>query len=260
MRSSCPVHTFLALLATVMLFGSCGRMYHIAAEGSDAYRIHANRAPSSDSSAIETLIGPYRDSLEADMEEIIGHAKHELAKHAGESPLGNWVADAVLDYADRLLGRSHDVSICNSGGIRLPSIGAGPVAQGKIYELMPFDNYVVVMQLDGLTLSQFFDLMADKGGWPISRGISYVIRDGKATEVTIGGQALDPDRTYRVVLSDYIADGNGGCDFLRAHDYVNTGAYYRDAMIEQVRHLTQQGLPLTAAIEGRIKKTDQADP
>ena len=61
---------------------------------------------------------------------------------------------------ERLLGEPVDFAVINYGGMRIPAIPKGPITRGKIFELMPFDNLLVVVRLDVSILTQFINHMA----------------------------------------------------------------------------------------------------
>jgi 2',3'-cyclic-nucleotide 2'-phosphodiesterase (5'-nucleotidase family) len=203
------------------------------------------------------MIIPYREKLSAEMNEVIGLASSSLEKGTGESTLGNWVADAVLSQAELIAHRFFDFAICNSGGLRIPSLPAGPITRGQIFELMPFDNYLVTMQVPGTVVGQLFDHMAESGGWPISNGVSYEIKGQKAQNIIIKNRQLDPDETYEFVLSDYLAEGGSNLDFLKAYPHQNLNIYYRDAIIEFALLKHAASSSIDARIEGRIVLMDQ---
>ena len=97
---------------------------------------------------------------------IIGHSDIPLTKAQPESTLGNFMADAMLVAGQRI---DPDVvaAIGNYGGIRLPYIAPGPITRGKVYELMPFDNTLNIIEIPGAVLQQFCDAMAARKGWPM---------------------------------------------------------------------------------------------
>ena len=244
---------FWCLPLLVGLQWQCAQVTHIAGEGAQTYRIEARSKDLPAGSELQEMIAPYKAQLQEEMDQVIGTADQALTKGSPESSLGNWVADAVFEYAERHTGQDLAFGLCNTGGIRIPTIAKGPVTKRKIFELMPFDNYLVITNIPGPVLKQLFDRMADYGGWPVSSGVRFTIEGKEASNITIDGEPLDLSRTYPVVLSDYISEGGGDCFFLADLPYENLNVYYRDAMIKQVEWLTDQGRSLEAKIEGRVK-------
>jgi len=239
------------LLGLLITLSGCIRVYHIAREEPQTIRINEKIAASTSDSEIESLIAPYKAQLDQQMNQVIGKSAMELVKEKPESSLGNWVADAILDSAVRHTGKDYDLAMSNYGGLRISSLPAGEITKGKIYELMPFDNYLVVLSLKGDVLMRLFERIADYGGWPISRGVQLSIRDSLVHQVTLHGLPIDSQRIYTVVISDYVANGGDRCDFLEEQPRENLEVYFRDALIDQVMWLEKNGKQIEASIEGR---------
>lgn len=234
----------------------CSQTYHLADEQVKTYRITEKTVDNAEDSDVEQMIRPYRDQLASEMNQMIGLVASPLEKNDGESTLGNFVADAVLAQAELITGQDLDFGICNSGGIRIPGLPAGPLTRGKIFELMPFDNYLVTMQVPGTVIAELFERMAATGGWPISHGVTYEIKNGKAQNIMINGEMLDPGSSYSFVLSDYLADGGGNLTFLKDYSYQNLNVYYRDAIIEYVKLQHAASKSIDAILEGRVINLD----
>ncbi len=205
---------------------------------------------------LEALIAPYRVAVEAEMRELVATAPAPIERRNPEGPLGNLVADAIRAGGAEATGKPVDLAFNNSGGIR-NNIPAGPITVGTLFEVMPFDNSIVVFELKGESLQRTLDSAAGRGGDPISGG-RLVISRGAATQVTIGGRPLDPERTYRVATNDYVFDGGGRFGGLKdASKVVRTGVLLRDALIEHVRRVTNAEGQLIVAVDGRVQKQEQ---
>ncbi|MEL6655798.1 MAG: 5'-nucleotidase [Bacteroidota bacterium] len=247
---------FFAIGATLTL-AACQTYYAPTEAKSENLRISTSEpAPATRSLAqihpLDELIIPYRQSLDERMNTVIGEAGTRLYKEKPESPLGNWMADAIQRQVSKLAIPAVDVSIQNYGGIRIPEISEGEITVGKIFELMPFDNMVVIQEMSGLMVQRFFDHMAADGGWPVSSSARFIIQEGTAQQLTIGGEAIQTDRSYRVALPDYIANGGGDCDFLSDLAQENTGILVRDMLIDEVVDQAAAGSPIIGKMDGRI--------
>ena len=205
---------------------------------------------------MEEIIAPYKSQLTEQMEEIIGTAEVSMTKERIESSLGNWMTDILLDEANRLSTNKIDLALQNYGGVRTSSIQQGPITVRKIYELMPFDNMLVVLDVNGDILMKLFDRIADYGGWPISRGVHFEIVEGKAINVTLNGEKIDGDKIYRFAVSDYIANGGDDANFLRNVPQQDFNITIRDAIINNIKRDTEMGLLQFAEKEGRITKAE----
>ena len=202
-----------------------------------------------DSSYI-SMLRPYKDSLNKEMTKVIGFATNTMYKKQPESALGNLMADCVRQMAARKYGKKVDVGMVNFGGIR-SYISKGEVTVGKVYELMPFDNLLIVQNLRGDTLLSLLNRIAEKGGWPIS-GMTMQMKDNKALNVMIDGKPLDFNTIYTVANSDYIANGGDDCNMLKGIPTLNAGYVIREAIIEYITQISEQGNPIEAKTEKRI--------
>jgi 2',3'-cyclic-nucleotide 2'-phosphodiesterase (5'-nucleotidase family) len=197
------------------------------------------------------MLAPYRLTMDAAMNKVIGFSNNQMNARQPESGLGNFMADGIRIMAEKKYGKKVDAGFINQGGIR-SYISQGNITVGKIFELMPFDNLVVLQEMKGSVMQQFLDKMAADGGWPVSAGVVMEIKDKKAINVSINGKPLDPAAVYLIANSDYVANGGSDCDMLRRIPQQNKGYLLRDALIEFVSDFTRQGKPLDYSIEKRV--------
>ena len=200
---------------------------------------------------LENLLQPYSDSVNRSMDVMVGKVPVTLNKKAPESTLGNFMADAFFIMAKEKYNTHIDAAFMNFGGIRLTQLPSGTVTRSKIFELMPFDNLLVLQKLKGSVLQQFLDLTASRGGWPVS-GISMHIRDNKAVNVFVDGKPLDPNATYTTANSDFIANGGDNADMLRQVPQITNGYLMRDALFDYIKKLKSEGKDISATIENRV--------
>lgn len=215
------------------------------------YKDYSISAQQPKDSSLLVMIQPYSDSVYKSMNEVVGVADATLEKKLPESSLGNFMADAMLYAAQKQFGKKVDAAFVNYGGIRINQVPKGPVTKGKIFELMPFDNLVVIQQVKGDVLQQFLDLTASRGGWPTA-GITMQIADKKAVNVKVGGQPLDPAKTYAVVNSDYVANGGDDAAMLKTLPQQNRGYLMRDALFDYINYLKGLGKNISATTENRV--------
>lgn len=201
-------------------------------------------------SAVLRMLAPYADTVKAVMNKVIGFSLQALYKKQPESPLGNFMTDALRTMMERKFDMKIDGALVNYGGIR-GNLPKGEITVGNIYELMPFDNVIIVLQLTGKQLQELLDLTADRGGWPVS-GIKLDIKDKKAVNVTVNGKAIVPTTRYMIALPDYVANGGDDALFLKAIPQINKGYLMRDAYMEYIQQLNKEGKPVTANVENRI--------
>jgi 2',3'-cyclic-nucleotide 2'-phosphodiesterase (5'-nucleotidase family) len=203
-------------------------------------------------SHLESVIRPYRDSMQAEMKQVLVISDTVLTKSMPESDLGNLLAEILLDKSQKYTHRKVDMAVINFGGIRINQLAKGNVTSENAFELMPFDNKIVLLEIDGATLQGLFDKMASVGGTPIA-GARYVIDAKKATNITIQGKALDPAVKYTVSISDYLANGGDNLDVLKPIPQIATGVLLRDAFIEGFRDINAKGQHLKSIKDGRVR-------
>ena len=220
--------------------------------GSIAYNDYAITQAAPKDTTLSNLLKSYADSVNSTMNTVIGTAATTLIKAQPEGTLGNFMTDAVLAMSRKNFTQPVDAAFINYGGIRLTQLVAGPITTGKIFELMPFDNLIVLLPLKGDSLQSFLDLVASRGGWPVA-GISFTIKDKKAMDVLVGGKPLNSSVTYHIAISDYVANGGEDCTMLKTIPQINNGYILRDALLQYVKLQTNLGKSIDAKLEGRVK-------
>lgn len=201
-------------------------------------------------SSVYWMLSSYKNATDSVMNKVIGFSMRNLYRKQPESELGNFLTDCMKEMAEKKFGKKVDAAFLNYSGIR-SFIPKGDVTIGKVFEVMPFDNLIVLQDVKGDILMQFLAKVADKGGWPIS-GITMKITDKKASNVLIGGKPLDEAAFYTIANVDYIANGGSECDMLRGIPQLNKGYVYRDALIAYIEQITKDGKPIDAKVEGRL--------
>ncbi len=202
---------------------------------------------------IVAMIAPYKKSLDEKMNVEIGQSAMEMTKEgAPQNLLCNFVADLLLseinEYKDY---QKVDIAFGSSGGLR-NNIPKGKITVRHIYELMPFDNEIVLLTLYGYDIIKLTDFLATKGTGIFAGGSFVITKDKKSVQVKINGVPIDENRTYRVITSDYIANGGDNLKFLlQAVKRENTGILFRDMIINYIK---KQKEPLSARLDDRMTK------
>lgn len=198
-----------------------------------------------------TLVRPYGDSVKTRMEQVVGTLGMSLEKDMPSSTLGNFMADAYLTMARKKFSQPVAAAMMNYGGIRLNQLPAGPITRGKIFELMPFDNILVVQELTGHQLQSLLDLTAARGGWPVA-GLRMQIKNKKAVTVFVGDEPLDTQKKYWIANSDFVASGGDNASMLKILPQVSKGYLVRDALFDYIQTFTLEGKPIMANSEKRV--------
>ncbi len=206
--------------------------------------------------AVDAVIETYRSSLSAEMSQVLAHSAQTMRKGTPEDLLNNFVADLVLEKGqDRYLpddGKAIDMCVLNYGGLRT-SIPQGEITRSRIYELMPFDNEMVVLTISPEKTQELFEYIASRNvGVPLS-GIQLGVKDRKVASVSIRGEPFDMSRPYKVLTSDYLASAGDNMSFFV--DPLNTeliGMRIRDAIILHLEEQHKKGLMISSQLDGRI--------
>ncbi|MBJ6110079.1 5'-nucleotidase C-terminal domain-containing protein [Hymenobacter sp. BT523] len=203
--------------------------------------------------AAAALIAPYHDKVTAQMTEVLGTAPQPLTKGPGENPLSNFVADLQRERASRELKQPIPLGVMTNGGLRA-GFAAGPVTLGSVFELMPFENELVVLDAPGPVVQQLFDYAAHIK-MAVSGATYTVTFDGLPKDIRIGGQPFDVNdsRTWPIAISDYLATGGDNMVFFKTLVPRHTNVLLRTAIADHVRDLTKAGQPVAAKVEGRVK-------
>ena len=97
---------------------------------------------------MDAIIQPYKHELEGKMNTKISHTNVELTKSGDNSNLGNLLADYTFEGADEWAKKNNlpsvDAAVINIGGIRT-IIPKGDILTKQIYEVMPFENEIVIV-------------------------------------------------------------------------------------------------------------------
>lgn len=198
------------------------------------------------------LLTRYSVGVDSLMTDWIGTSERALSSK--DPALLNFFADYTFDRAKEIVGNV-DLSIVNKGGLRT-DIPEGLFSKGHIINLLPFRNYIQVIDVKGVDLATVFDVMSMTGGNGVSRNVSGKYR-GKAgnavtVEVLIDGKPLDLNKTYRVATIDYLANGGDYMTGLtRGTKVGHSDRLIYDDLIYYFKEGKGHGVPLTGDPEPR---------
>jgi 2',3'-cyclic-nucleotide 2'-phosphodiesterase (5'-nucleotidase family) len=195
---------------------------------------------------LESQIQPFRDEMASRVSEVIAYAPTEITRAKPEGRLGNLTADAMLLRANAEYADSIHMAITNNGGLRVP-IGPGDITVGNVYELMPFENRLVVLTMNGAQVDSLANQLAGIGGEAIA-GFTFAIDGNGAYDLRVHGQEVESDKIYRLVTSDFVADGGDRIITITPLYRTALPVLLRDVFIDYFRELGT----LEPQIEGRI--------
>jgi 2',3'-cyclic-nucleotide 2'-phosphodiesterase (5'-nucleotidase family) len=206
-----------------------------------------------------TAIGAEVAKAEAGMDREIGRATGKFSREGdGETPMGNAVCDAMLEETGA------DFAFSNLGGIR-DDFGPGPITPRDVFRVLPFDNKLVVVRMSGELLREVLEtrVAGTHGGLYVAGGriVYNPTRPDfdRLVSFSVGNAPWDPGRTYRVVTSDFLMQGNAELKMLPAvpeQDKTYTGTTMREAFENWIaRHS-----PVAPQVDGRWVRDDAAAP
>lgn len=166
-----------------------------------------------DSSIYYTIL-PYKTELDAQMNTVLCYSSKDMRKSKPESLLGNWTSDVCLEMAQELYSDDIDLSFFNTGGLRSP-LPQGDITKRDLFKLMPFENELVVLELNKvemLDLKSYFNITE---GQPIAFDDNFTLND----------------TLFLVLTTDYLANGGDKMKFFKDKTQHKVGVKMRDALI-----------------------------
>ncbi len=224
---------------------------------------------------VEEVLAPFRQQIEAFSQEEIAQAQANFCARrvpgAGRDGAAGSIASCSDDpqvqahggqiqqlvaYAFLFQGKVYggaDIALVNGGGVRT-EIAAGPVTTGDIYEVLPFRNTLVRIHITGQELKKVLEeallavSLGSTGSYPYAANLRWSVdmqalpgRKLSQLEVKqVDGtwQALDAERTYSLITSDFLAEGKDGYRTfatLERSKIENTYLVYADAFLQYAR-------------------------
>jgi len=181
---------------------------------------------------------PYREKMVEEVNKIISYAPENLVRTDGklQSSLGNLLADLLYEKANRLFeketGKKVDFSFSNYGGIRA-GIWKGDVKVKNAFNLMPFENTIVVAELTSEKVGELFEYFLIKNeAHPISKQVQITLVND-TPKILINGKPINHNKTYFVATSDYLQKGGGDMNFFAAPESLYESNFLvREAIID----------------------------
>ena len=210
------------IFLTLILIISCGKQnYYVSKIEGKQIQITESEIKDNNSTPIEIYLKPFREHIDKDLDSVLAYSPETLDKSNGkwQTTIGNLMADVTLRLGSTIFqtreNKKIDLCILNNGGIRaiLPK---GNVTSRTAFEIMPFENSLVVVALKG---DQIFEMVAyfiaSKKPHPLS-GITFTIsKDNLPKNVLINGEVVEKEKTYYVGTNDYLANGGDNMFFFK---------------------------------------------
>lgn len=205
------------LLASTLLFSSCKTHYGVESVSAKNIVIDESIV---ENNAILEYIAPYKAHVDKEMNQVLSYAPETLDKSKGkwETTIGNLFAQAVMDEASPVFksrtGKTIDMCLLNYGGIRAV-INQGDVTTRTAFEVMPFENSAIVLEIKGSTIQKLAEFyIKNKTAHPLLGMNITIDKNQEIKNITINNQPLDLNKTYHLVTNDYLALGGDNMSFL----------------------------------------------
>jgi len=210
-------------------------------------------------SDVEKIVAPYSEKVLV-LSKVIGRLEGGLNKKGvGGGTIGNFVSDGLKAYA-RKNGKSPALTIMNVGGLRKTEIAAGELRASDIFELLPFENALVAVEVTGVQLAKIVEVVtrdAQSGArihfkWNDESRPEFL--SGKLVDENGKEQEIDPQKIYTVVTIDYLLRRGGGAYAIlqEAKSETPLNITLRDAIMEYVKSETAAGRPIRGVKDNRF--------
>lgn len=209
--------------------------------------------------SIDVYVAPFRNRINQVLDSTLAYAPLPLLLDDGvrNTSMGNLMADIVLAETAPLFrtqtGKELDFVVLNHGGVR-SIISAGNVNARNAFEVMPFENYISVVELSGTAVRELIMYLSKASKPHPIAGMQIILdKNGGLESVNIQGSPFDESRNYFVGTSDYLVQGGPSIGFFK--DIVatyDTGYLLRNAIIDHFRKIDT----LTATVDDRFIQLD----
>ena len=188
--------------------------------------------------SLQEFIEPYKKNIDKQMNMVLAYTPFDLKKTDGElnTVLGNMIADAVMELSnpvfEKRTGNSIDVVLLNYGGIR-SIINKGNITTRTAFQIMPFENEVVVAALTGEQVLEMVRYLIDDGVAHPLAGMELVLNENNALKsVLIQGEPVEEDKIYYVATNDYLYQGGDNMSFFEGSDATDLDYKIRNLLID----------------------------
>ncbi len=188
---------------------------------------------------IAQIIAPYQKHINKTLDSTLAYAPRVITKEDGKynTTAGNLMADIIMEQSNAIYklktGKEIDFALLNHGGIR-SIISKGNVNRRTAYEFMPFENTIVVVELNAASVMDMISyLMKAKRQHPFS-GLQIILdKEGKLSSVNIQGKPFNQTKTYLVATSNYLVNGGDKMSFFKERISITETDYkIRNAIID----------------------------
>ncbi len=206
---------------------------------------------------VQKVIAPLAAEIKATFDQPLVQAPKGVfrGRRGEENLLGYWVSDVMRRAAQEVLGSPVRFAITNAGGLRA-NLRPGQLKVADIFEMMPFENELVVIELTGAEVIEVVkEGIVRRGGEPCSGVKAVVTGTPEAAIYTLmweDGNPIDPAMTVKVATSDYLYGGGDSIPTLKkGRKPFTTGLTLRQMLLDQCAILAREKQDLLPPAPGR---------
>jgi 2',3'-cyclic-nucleotide 2'-phosphodiesterase (5'-nucleotidase family) len=240
-------------LIFLLAISACSKMVSQGPDPQLPYEIGKGNLTAEDAK-IEAIIAPYREPLQKSMAETLCYSDANATKELPEGSLGSMITDILRNEISIQNHTPIDICFLNHGGLRV-EWPKGAIVRSMVFELMPFENQLQIIQMNVNQVEGMLKLIAAKGGSPIS-GIRMEIENGQLKSWSVDGDPKKEKALYNVLTSDYLV--NGGDSYLLKHEgeikLLQGNLKVRDGIEAAIKRIHANGKILKPMKDGRIQK------
>jgi 2',3'-cyclic-nucleotide 2'-phosphodiesterase (5'-nucleotidase family) len=214
-----------------------------------------------DDPPVDKMLAVYGPKVR-ELEVVIGKLKGELKKGGtGSGSLGNFVTDGMRAQASLKTGKPVAVALMNSGGMRRNSIAEGELKARDIFELLPFENALITVDLTGEQLTRLLQMIvagreAQSGARLVYKTNADKTSEMESAKLRDSGREndIDPNAMYTIVTIDYLYKVGGAKYGMlqQGKNMKELGITLRDALINYVKSETAAGREVKPNLDGRF--------
>ena len=208
---------------------------------------------------VDLIVDNYSKKLQIYDKKIIGVVSNEIVATRRELYCSFTTGGSLLTNAIKSKFKDIDVVLQNSGTIRTNRVlPAGNISMADVMELYPFENKIIIAEINGKTLKNILNYSAKElpegdGKFLQSNGLEYTVKLGykrnTVTKIKVNGAPLDENKYYKVAVNDFMFNGGDGYKYFKyAKSSVNTGIYLDEAVMDYIKSNTPLWIKITDKI------------
>lgn len=243
---------YLWILGLLLMFTSC-KEKPVNLHRIEGKQIGINSEITPDT-AMVNMVAPFKEKLEKDMNEVLAYSPTNLVRNREmvETNIGNFMADLCYKQGNAVFtkntGKSIDFVLLNIGGVRA-EISKGNVTTRNAFEVMPFENSMVVAELHYDKIIELLEYLAKSGPHPFSKQLKLVFENDEIVSAKINDKDFSEGQTYFVLTSDYLQHGGDRMNFFKNPiSLVDLDYKIRTAIIDELVEIDT----ISAKVDGRL--------